>query len=347
MQYTKLGRTDIEVSRICLGTMTWGTQNTEAEGHQQMDYAVERGVNFWDTAEMYPIMGGPERAGRTEEIIGTWLQENPSRRSEIVLATKITGLGSKSARDGRGIDGKEIKTAIEGSLKRLKTDYIDLYQFHWPQRGSYHFQQHWDYHPEKTGREQARDNLLESLQAVGDLVREGKVRAFGVSDDTVWGVLELLRLSEQHGLPRVQSVQNEYSLLCRLFDTDWAEASYYEDVGLLAWSPLATGLLSGKYMDGATPANSRKELLGGTMSRETEAAKGAIRGYVDTANRHGLDPSQMAIAFTLERPFTTASIIGASGMEQLRIAIDAGSVKLSDEVMSEIGQIHRAYPLPY
>lgn len=347
MQYTKLGRTDINVSRICLGTMTWGTQNTEAEGHEQMDYALERGVNFWDTAEMYPIMGGAERAGRTEEIIGTWLEKNPSRRPDIVLATKITGNGSKSARDGRGIDANEIKVAIEGSLKRLRTDYVDLYQFHWPQRGSYHFQQHWDYDPEKQDRAQARDNLLESLQAVGDLVREGKVRAFGVSDDTVWGVMELLRLSDQYGLPRVQSVQNEYSLLCRLFDTDWAEASYYEDVGLLAWSPLAMGLLSGKYLDGGAPENSRKELLGGTMSRETEAAKGAIRGYVDIAKRHGLDPSQMAIAFTLTRPFTTASIIGASRIDQLRIAIDAGSVTLSAEVMGEIGQVHRAYPAPY
>jgi len=194
MQYTKLGRTDIEVSRICLGTMTWGTQNSESDGHQQMDHALGRGVTFWDTAEMYPIMGGVERAGRTEEIIGTWLQKNPSRRSEIVLATKITGNGNKSVRNGRGIDAKEIKIAIEGSLRRLKTDYVDLYQFHWPQRGSYHFQQQWDYHPESCERAEARDNLLESLQAVGDLVAEGKVRAFGVSDDSVWGAMELLRL---------------------------------------------------------------------------------------------------------------------------------------------------------
>lgn len=347
MQYTKLGRTDIKVSRICLGTMTWGSQNTESEGHQQMDYALERGVTFWDTAEMYPILGGPERAGRTEEIIGTWLQKNPGRRGDIVLATKISGRGSSSVRAGRGIDGKEIKLAIEGSLKRLKTDYVDLYQFHWPQRGSYHFQQQWDFRPDTASRAEARDNLLESLRAVGDLVREGKIRAFGVSDDTVWGVMELIRLSDAHGLPRVQSIQNEYSLLCRLFDTDWAEAAHYEDVGLLAWSPLAMGLLSGKYLAGETPEGSRKAFMGGNMSRETEMAVSATRAYVDIAKRHGLDPSQMAIAFTLARPFTTASIIGASRMDQLETAIDAISVRLPDEVMGEIAEVHRRFPMPY
>ncbi|MBU1211629.1 MAG: aldo/keto reductase [Alphaproteobacteria bacterium] len=347
MQYTKLGRTDIDVSRICLGTMTWGTQNSESEGHQQMDYALERGVTFWDTAEMYPMFSDAESAGRTEQIIGTWLKKNAGRRSEIVLATKITGNGSRAVRNGRGIDGREIKLAIEGSLRRLQTDYVDLYQFHWPQRGSYHFQQQWDYRPADQDRDAARDNLLESLQSVGDLVREGKIRAFGVSDDTVWGVMELLRLSDRYDLPRVQSVQNEYSLLCRLFDTDWAEAAHYEDVGLLAWSPLAMGLLSGKYLGGETPVGSRKALMGGGMSRETKMAVSATRAYVEIARRHGLDPSQMAIAFTLARPFTTASIIGASRMDQLKTAIDAGSLKLSDEVMGEIGAVHRRYPMPY
>ncbi len=347
MQYTKLGRTDIDVSRICLGTMTWGEQNTESEGHQQMDYALERGVTFWDTAEMYPGLGGPALAGSTEEIIGNWLQRNPSRRSEIVLATKVTGKGSSSVRDGRGIDPKEIKLAIEGSLKRLKTDYVDLYQFHWPQRGTYQFQQQWSYRPDTQDRSGARDNLLESLRVIGDLVKDGKIRAFGVSDDTVWGVLELNRLADQHDLPRVQSIQNEYSLLCRLFDTDWAEASYYEDVGLLAWSPLAMGLLSGKYLGGDVPDGSRKAFLQGKMSRETDQAVSATRAYVDIANRHGLDPSQMAIGFTLERPFTTSSIIGARSMEQLKSAIDAGSVTLSEEVMNEISQVHRKHPMPF
>jgi len=347
MQYTKLGRTDIDVSRICLGTMTWGQQTSESVAHQQMDYALEQGVTFWDTAEMYPGLGTTGSPGSTEQIIGTWLQKNSTRRSEIILATKVTGRGSPSVRDGRGIDGQEIRQAIEGSLKRLQTDYVDLYQFHWPQRGTYQFQQHWTYRPDKQDRSEARDNLLESLQTVGDLVKEGKVRAFGVSDDTVWGVLELLRLSDLHDLPRVQSVQNEYSLLCRLFDTDWAEAAFYEDVGLLAWSPLAMGLLSGKYIGGEVPEGSRKVLLGGKMSRETDAAISATKGYVDIAKRHGLDPSQMAIAFTLARPFTTASIIGATTMDQLKTAIDAGSVTLTDEVLGEISEMHRQYPMPY
>ncbi|MEQ8824370.1 MAG: aldo/keto reductase [Filomicrobium sp.] len=346
MEYVKLGRSDIEVSRICLGTMTWGSQNTEAEGHQQMDYALSQGVNFWDTAEMYPIGAGNDLSGRTEEIIGTWFQANPGRRQDVVLASKITGIGNKTVRDGRGINGAEIKLAVEGSLKRLQTDYIDLYQFHWPQRGSYHFQQHWTYNPAKQDRERARDNLLESLRAVGELVAEGKIRAFGVSDDTVWGVMQLLKLADDHGLPRVQSVQNEYSLLCRLFDTDWAEAAHYEDVGLLAWSPLAMGILSGKYLDGDVPKGSRKEFLDG-MTRETAMCVSATRAYVDLAKEHGLDPSQMAIAFTLARPFTTASIIGASRIDQLEIAVAAGDLKLSDEVLRGIAKIHRKYPVPY
>ncbi len=346
MEFTKLGRTDIEVSRICLGTMTWGIQNTEAEGHEQMDYALSQGVNFWDTAEMYPIRAGKELSGRTEEIIGTWFQKNPGRRKDVVLATKITGAGSQAVRDGRGIDAKEIKIAVEGSLKRLQTDYIDLYQFHWPQRGSYHFQQYWNYDPSKQNKAQVHDNLLESLRAVGDLVEEGKIRAFGVSDDTVWGVMQLLRFSDEFGLPRVQSVQNEYSLLSRQFDLDWAEAAHHEDVGLLAWSPLAMGILSGKYLDGDVPANSRKVLLDG-MSRENEQSNAATREYVELARAQGLDPCQMAIAFTLERPFTTASIIGASNMDQLKIAIDAGELKLSKDVLKGIARIHRKYPMPF
>lgn len=346
MEFTKLGRTDIEVSRICLGTMTWGTQNTEAEGHEQMDYALGRDVNFWDTAEMYPIRSDKELAGRTEEIIGTWFQKNPGRRQDVVLATKITGVGNPTVRDGRGITGKEIKSAVEGSLKRLQTDYIDLYQFHWPQRGSYHFQQQWTYNPAKQDKAQVQDNLQESLKAIGDLVTEGKIRAFGVSDDTVWGVMQLLKYADAQGLPRVQSVQNEYSLLCRLFDTDWAEMAHHEDVGLLAWSPLAMGILSGKYLDGSVPAGSRKELLEG-MARENDQTNAATREYVDLALEHGLDPCQMAIAFTLERPFTTASIIGATNMDQLKIAIDAGDLKLSNDVLRGIGKIHRRYPMPY
>ncbi len=347
MKTKKLGRTDIEVSRICLGTMTWGTQNTQGEGHEQMDYALAHGVTFWDTAEMYPMMAEPGQQGRTEQIIGTWLARNAGRRGDIVLATKITGAGNKNVRGGRGIDAREIPLAVEGSLKRLHTDYIDLYQFHWPQRGSYHFQQQWSYAPEKQDTAAVRDNLLESLRAVDDLIKAGKIRAFGVSDDTAWGLMQLESLSEQHGLARVQSVQNEYSLLCRLFDTDLAEVAHYEDVGLLAWSPLATGILSGKYLLDTVPEGSRKAMMGGTMSRETQAAMGATRAYVDIARRHGLDPSQMAIAFTLARPFTTASIIGASRMDQLATAIAADAVELSDDVMTEIAAVHRAYPMPY
>lgn len=348
MKTATLGRTDIKVSRICLGTMTWGTQNTEADGHAQMDTALAQGVNFWDTAEMYPFMSGAERGGRTEEIIGTWLAKNPRRRPDVVLATKITGAGNKNVRNGRGITAREISIAVDGSLKRLQTDYIDLYQFHWPQRGSYHFQQQWSFAPEKRDSAEVRDNLLECLEAIDGLIQDGKIREFGVSNESAWGLMHLLRLSDEHGLPRVQSVQNEYSLLCRLFDTDLAEVAHHEDVGLLAWSPLAMGILTGKYIADAVPEHSRKAMMGGgAMSRETKPAVAATRAYVDIAQRHGLDPAQMAIAFTLSRPFTTAAIIGASRLDQLETAIAADSIELSDDVMAEIASIHRAYPMVY
>jgi len=266
MKMNKLGRTGIAVSEICLGTMTWGVQNTEAEAHAQMDHAVAEGVNFFDTAEMYPT--NPKTAetqGRTEEYIGTWFRKS-GRRGDVVLASKITGDGVDWIRDGGPITAAAIREAVAGSLKRLKTDYIDLYQLHWPNRGSYHFRKSWNYDPSGQDTGKALEDTYEILETLSGLVKEGKIRAIGLSNDTAWGTMQFLDMAAKHGFPRVASIQNEYNLLCRYFDLDLAEVAHHEDVGLLAFSPLAGGLLTGKYQGGALPKGSRRTLtpdLGG------------------------------------------------------------------------------------
>ena len=242
-----LGRTGIEVSDICLGSMTWGTQNSQAEGHAQIDRALERGVNFIDTAEMYPATPpGRATAGRTEEIIGTWMARS-KRRDAVVLATKVNGAGSMVARDGDPISASIIREALTGSLKRLQTDYVDLYQLHWPNRGSYHFRKMWAFDPSGVNFERDRDELRAILECLGDEIKAGRIRAVGVSNDSAWGMMTMLRMADELGLPRIATVQNEYSLLCRYFDTDLAEMCFAEDVGLFCYSPLAAGLLTGKY----------------------------------------------------------------------------------------------------
>jgi len=345
MEYAKLGRTGIEVSRICLGTMTWGSQNSEAEAHAQMDHALERGVNFWDTAEMYPTTPRlAETSGRTEEYIGSWIAAR-KRRGDIVLATKIAGKGS-TARDGEPISGPAVRRAIEGSLKRLRTDYVDLYQLHWANRSSYHFRRLWEYDPGKDDASEVRDNLLDTLRAVGDLVKEGKVRAFGLSNETAWGTMQFLDISERHGLPRVASIQNEYSLLARHFDLDLAEVSLHENVGLMAFSPLAGGLLSGKYMAGDVPPGSRMSIQADLWGRSNPYSKPAVAAYAEVARKHGLDLAQMSLAFCLTRPFMMSAIIGATSMAQLTTDIGAADLKLSDAVMADIAAVRRLHPMP-
>ena len=347
MEYRTLGRTGIEVSRICLGTMTWGSQNSEAEAHEQMDYALSKGVNFWDTAEMYPTT--PRRAettGLTEEMVGSWFARS-GRREEVVLATKITGEGNRDVRDGLPVTGATLREALEGSLRRLKTDYIDLYQLHWPNRGSYHFRQIWKFDATKQDRSGAvQDNILDVLKTAGDLVKEGKLRALGLSNESVWGTMQFLRLAEAHGLPRIASVQNEYSLLCRLFDGDFAELSHHEDVGLMAFSPLAAGLLSGKYMSGEVPAGTRLAINPGLNGRDNPHSRAAIAAYADIARKHGLGLAQMGIAFCLTRPFMMSAIVGATSMAQLKTDIAAADLKLSDEVMADIAEARRWHPMP-
>ena len=346
MKFKTLGRTDISVSEICLGTMTWGSQNSEAEAHGQMDQATASGINFFDTAELYPTTPvSAETYGRTEEFVGSWLKKT-GRRGEIVVATKAAGSGRPHIRGGRELDGPSLREALEASLRRLQTDYVDLYQIHWPNRGSYHFRQCWSFDASQQDRAKAADEIGEILSTLGDLVKEGKVRAIGLSNESAWGVLKYLRLSEDNNLPRIASIQNEYNLLYRQFDLDLAEVAHHEDVGLLAYSPLAAGILTGKYLDGARPEGSRGTInpdLGGRLQPLQEPA---VKAYAEIARRHGLDLAQMALAFCLSRPFMTSVIIGATSTEQLRTAIAAKDLKLSDEVMKDIAQVHRQYPMP-
>ncbi len=346
MRYNPLGRTGIKVSEICLGTMTWGSQNTEAEAHGQLDYAFELGVNFIDTAELYPTTPlSAETYGNTERIIGEWLAKR-RRRDDVVLATKVAGSGRPYIRNGGPITPEGIDQAIDASLKRLKTDYVDLYQVHWPNRGHYHFRNAWSYDPSKQDKAHVAVDLKAILDKLGDLVKAGKVRTIGLSNDTAWGTMKMLDLAEKHGLPRVATIQNEYNLLYRSYDLDLAELSHHEDVGLLAYSPLAAGLLTGKYLDAARPAGSRLSINGDLGGRFTPHQEPAVAAYVALAREQGLDPAQMALAFCLTRPFMASVIIGATSIAQLKIDIGAAEVSLSQDVMNGVRRLYRLYPAP-
>jgi len=347
MKYRKLGRTDLSVSEICLGTMTWGTQNTEAEAHEQMDYAFGNGINFFDTAELYPTTpAGPATYGRTEEYIGTWLKKNAAKRKDLILATKIAGGGRPHIREGRDIESATIREAVDASLKRLQTDYLDLYQIHWPNRGTFHFRNSWTFDVSAQDRDKAAAEIAEILETLGDLVKEGKVRAVGLSNESAWGAMKYLRLSEKKALPRIASLQNEYNLLYRHFDLDLAEVAHHEGVGLMAYSPLAAGLLTGKYQNGARPEGSRATINKDLGGRLTPYQEPAVKAYIEVAAKHGLDLAQMALAFCLSRPFMAAAIIGATSMAQLKHDMAAADLTLSDDVLADIAKVHRLYPMP-
>lgn len=347
MKYNTLGRSDLQVSAFCLGSMTWGCQNTAPEAFAQIDLALAHGVNFIDTAEMYPTVPlSAETTGETERIIGQWFARS-GRRGEVILASKIVGAGNRTVgRDGGPITPATLRTALEGSLRRLGTDYIDLYQLHWPNRGSYHFRRNWDYAPEDQPRGQDAE-MIALLETLASFIIEGKIRAFGLSNETAWGTARFLHLAETHNLPRAVSIQNEYSLVCRHFDLDLAELSHHEDVGLLAYSALAGGLLSGKYRDGAMPAGSRGAINDGIGGRVTPAATAAVAAYVDLAQAQGLDPAAMALAFAASRPFTTSVILGATSIEQLTRDLAAVDLPLSADTLKGIAALHRAHPMPF
>ncbi len=347
MRKIRLGRSDLEVSEICLGSMTWGSQNTMQEGHAQIDMALAQGIDFIDTAEMYPVAPvSAETLGRTEEIIGDWIART-GRRDELVLATKITGAGQKAARDGAPITRQTILSAVEDSLRRLKTDHIDLYQFHWPNRGSYHFRQFWTFDPSGQDREQTRAHMVEALETLDELVKAGKIGHFGLSNESAWGMAEWLRLAEAGHGPRPVSIQNEYSLLCRLYDTDLSELGVNEDITLMAYSPLAAGLLSGKYAGDVTPDGTRRSRIPDLGGRISPRVWEAVSAYLGVAKEHGMDPVQMAIAFVMSRPFPVVPIIGATSTRQLKVLLGAAELTLSPEVQAEIAAMHKAHPLPF
>lgn len=353
MKQVSLGQSDVTVSEICLGTMTFGNQTPEPDAHAQMSRALDAGITFFDCAEMYPV--NPVRAvtaGDSERYIGNWFTAT-GNRDRIQIATKAAGPGNKEIREGTGFDGASIRALVEASLQRLQTDRIDLYQLHWPQRGSYHFRQNWTYDPSKMDKAQVLDHMQAVLATLGDLVREGKILAFGLSNETAWGTARWIDLAARDGGPRVASVQNEFSLLCRHYDTDMAELSILEEVTLLAYSPLAAGLLTGKYRDGAIPAGSRMDTdltsggLGNLGGRKTDRAYEAVEAYADLARKHGVDLIQMSLGWTLTRPFPVIPIIGATTDAQLAHQLAGILNPLSEELLADIQQVYRSWGLPY
>ncbi|MBV1895901.1 MAG: aldo/keto reductase [Rhodobacteraceae bacterium] len=348
MKMNPLGRTGLSVSELCLGTMTFGTQTPEVDAHMQIDMALAAGVNFVDTAEMYPVNPvSAETTGGSERIVGTWNAANPARRGDYILATKHSGEGLKHIRNGAPISSATIAETIEGSLSRLQTDYIDLYQFHWPNRGSYMFRKNWSYDPSAQNRETTLANMLDCLEALQIQVDKGNIRAFGLSNESAWGTAQWLRLSDEGAGPRVASIQNEYSLLCRMFDTDLAELSVNEDVGLMGFSPLGAGLLSGKYQNGAVPEGSRKSIVESLGKRDSERVYPAVDAYLDIAARHGLDVVHMALAWCRNRAFMMSAIFGATQVAQLEHLLGSLDVVLSEDVLAEIDKAHQAHPMPF
>ncbi len=338
MKYTTLPNTNVKVSKICLGTMTWGEQNSEAEGHEQMDYALEQGVNFFDTAELYAVPARKETYGKTEEIIGTWFKKT-GNRDKVVLGSKIAGVGPYTAHiRGNGFAKEAIIEAVEGSLKRLQTDYIDLYQLHWPERGVNTFGLR-DY-PYRTSRKEA-ENHLEILETLDSLIKQGKIKHVGLSNETPWGTMKYLQASEQHNLPRMSTVQNSYSLIHRSYEYAMSEVSLRENIGLLVYSPLAQGVLTGKYLHGKFPEGARGTIFPNYITRyQTAASENAVLKYLDIAKKHQMTLAELSLAFINQLPFVTSNIIGATKMSQLKENIGSIHIDLSEEIIQEIEEVH-------
>lgn len=347
MKYVKLGSSDIEVSQVCLGSMTWGLQNNQQQANEQIDYAQTHGVNFIDTAEMYAVPPTQDTFGKTEVIIGHWLKGNPSRRSQTVIASKITGPGLAYIRDGSPISKQTVLQAVEGSLKRLQTDYIDLYQLHWPNRNSPHFGQHWPNTHQYTqvNATAQSEMMLEILQGLDECVKAGKIRHCGLSNETPWGLNQYLKLSEQHNLPRMVSMQNEFSLLDH---KDWPhllENCINEDIAYLPWSPLATGMLTGKYINGQRPEGSRWTIVQRMgIFRLNEQSEKAVEAFVEVAKSHNITPAKLALGWVNQVEGVTSTIIGATKMSQLQENIEAFAEPLNEQVLTDINQVMRLYP---
>lgn len=350
MQYRKLGSSGQDVSVVCLGSMTWGQQNTQKDANEQIDYALAQGINFIDTAEMYPVPPNAETTGQTEVILGHWLAANKARRADVLVATKIAGGGLNWIRNGERITPEGVFKAVDSSLKRLQTDYIDLYQLHWPNRPTPHFAKQWPGTLDFTEVDIAhqKEEMLTILQALNDCVQAGKIRHCGLSDETPWGMSHYLRLSEQHALPKMVSIQNEFNVL---HWKDWPfliEHCVAEDIAYLPWSPLAGGMLTGKYLNGARPEGSRWSLLQRMgLFRDTEASRGAICEFVELANSLRLSPAQLALAWVNHVPGVTSTIIGATSITQLKEDIDAFSLSLSASQMEQIQAFILRFPMCY
>lgn len=344
MKYTTLPKTDIKVSKICLGTMTWGNQNTEAEGHAQLDYALDQGVNFIDTAEMYPVPASPETQGQTSKIIGNWLKKT-GNRDQVILASKIVGRISdytKHIRSG-GLNAQSIEEAINKELKRLQTDYIDLYQIHWPERDTNTFgTRDYKHNPD----DEWEDNFNEVLSVFEAQIKAGKIRHVGISNEKAWGAMRFLEESKIHGLPRMKTIQNSYSLLNRDFEGDMAEISIREELGLLAYSPMAFGVLSGKYIKGTAADNARLKLFPRFARYSSEQCTKATKKYLKIAEDNNMTLAQMSLAFVTQQPFVTSNIIGATNLVQLKENIDSIHITLNDAVLEQINAVHAEIPNP-
>ncbi|OEE57583.1 aldo/keto reductase [Enterovibrio norvegicus FF-454] len=342
MQFHTLPHTSLDVSKICLGTMTFGQQNSEADAHEQLSLALDLGVNFIDTAEMYAVPPTQETQGLTEKYIGSWLQKS-GKRDKVVIATKVAGpRGVPYIRDNMSLDRRNVRQAVDDSLARLQTDYIDLYQVHWPQRHVNSFGQlNYTHQDENSGV-----SLLDTLDALSELVREGKIRYIGVSNETPWGVMSYLRLAEKHSLTRIVSIQNPYNLLNRSFEVGLSEISHQEGVELLAYSPLAFGVLTGKYLNGARPEGARCTRWERFARYFTEQGQAATKAYVHLANEFSLDPAQMALAFVNSRSFVASNIIGATTLDQLKTNIESIDIQLPEELLIRIDEVSAKYSNP-
>ena len=343
MKYTNLPNTNVKVSKLCLGTMTFGNQNTKAEGHAQMDYAFENGINFFDTAELYPVPATAETSGRTSEIVGTWLK-NTGNRDKIVLASKIAGPGDYTAHiRTTGFSPEAIKEAVNLELKRLQTDYIDLYQLHWPERQTNMFGvRDYKHNPNDTWE----DNFNEVLYTLDKIIKEGKIRHVGLSNEKAWGTMRYLEESNNHNLPRMITIQNAYSLLNRVFEGDHAEISLRENIGLLAYSPMAFGVLSGKYIKGIEAENARLKLFPRFARYSSYQATKATKEYLKIAEEHNMSLAQMSLAFVTQQPFLTSNIIGATSVEQLKENIDSINLELDNDLLAKINAVHDVIPNP-
>ncbi|MDC3024234.1 aldo/keto reductase [Alphaproteobacteria bacterium] len=348
MKLKKLGKSELVVSPYCLGTMTFGETTIEEDAHQQINESLNAGINFIDTAEMYPTCPiRRETSGATEEIIGNWISKNKTERSNIILATKVVGNGFKFIRDGGPINRKTIKLALEGSLQKLKTDYIDLYQLHWPNRGSYHFRAYWNYNPIKQNEAEIQEELYEIVSILYTLKQEGLIREVGLSNETCWGTLKYLEEVKKFTGLCIASIQNEYSLMCRIFDNDFNELAVNENIPLLAYSPLARGLLTGKYIGNKIPEGSRLSRDDKIRRIVNDDSDSAVKAYLALADENNIDPIHMALSFCKERPFMGSVIFGATSIIQLRRILKGLDIKLSNQIKEEIQKLYKKFPLTF